>query len=186
MKKWKRTAAFLLTSLLALSVLGGCGKTPDAVSDPAGSRPAGSHGLRVFDAGYNIAGIKLLAVVEHDAFPQFEHILGIAGLRIALAQVGNYVQSFRVCFEQEIVSQQIHIDGRQRVVVHCTERRRLHVERNGQGILGGAYESEMPVIKTITWKIIPEGTSRTLALETGEVDVIYSVETADVARLQPD
>ena len=46
--------------------------------------------------------------------------------------------------------------------------------------------SEMPTIKTITWKIIPEGTSRTLALETGEVDVIYNVETADVARLQAD
>lgn len=47
-------------------------------------------------------------------------------------------------------------------------------------------ETEMPSIKTITWKIIPEGTSRTLALEAGEVDVIYNVETADVARLQAD
>lgn len=42
----------------------------------------------------------------------------------------------------------------------------------------------MPTIKNIIWKIIPEGTSRTLALETGEVDVIYNVETADIARLQ--
>lgn len=45
-------------------------------------------------------------------------------------------------------------------------------------------KNEMPTIKNIIWKIIPEGTSRTLALETGEVDVIYNVETADVARLQ--
>lgn len=45
-------------------------------------------------------------------------------------------------------------------------------------------ETEMPTIKTITWKLIPEGTSRTLALETGEVDVIYQVETADVERLK--
>ncbi len=47
-------------------------------------------------------------------------------------------------------------------------------------------ESEMPTIKTIIWKLIPEGTSRTLALETGEVDVIYQVETADVERLKAD
>lgn len=47
-------------------------------------------------------------------------------------------------------------------------------------------KTEMPTIKTIIWKIIPEGTSRTLALETGEVDVIYNCETADVARLQAD
>lgn len=45
-------------------------------------------------------------------------------------------------------------------------------------------ETEMPTIKTIIWKLIPEGTSRTLALETGEVDVIYQVETADVERLK--
>ncbi len=47
-------------------------------------------------------------------------------------------------------------------------------------------ETEMPTIKTIVWKLIPEGTSRTLALETGEVDVIYQVETADVERLKAD
>ena len=45
-------------------------------------------------------------------------------------------------------------------------------------------EAEKPSIKTIVWKLIPEGTSRTLALETGEVDVIYQVETADVERLK--
>lgn len=45
-------------------------------------------------------------------------------------------------------------------------------------------ETEKPTIKTIIFKQIPEGTSRTLALETGEVDVIYQVETADVERLK--
>ncbi|MDR1732205.1 MAG: ABC transporter substrate-binding protein [Synergistaceae bacterium] len=44
--------------------------------------------------------------------------------------------------------------------------------------------TEKPSIKTITWRIIPEGTSRTLALEVGEVDAIYHVETADVQRLK--
>lgn len=47
-------------------------------------------------------------------------------------------------------------------------------------------KDEMPTIKTIIWKFIPEGTSRTLALEAGEVDVIYQVETADVERLKAD
>ena len=39
-------------------------------------------------------------------------------------------------------------------------------------------------IKHITWKIIPEGSSRTMALEAGEVDLIVEVETTDVSRLQ--
>ena len=39
-------------------------------------------------------------------------------------------------------------------------------------------------IKHVTWKIIPEGSSRTMALEAGEVDVIIEVETTDVSRLQ--
>lgn len=45
-------------------------------------------------------------------------------------------------------------------------------------------KEEMPTIKTIIWRIIPEGTTRTLALETGEIDVNYTVETADIQRLK--
>ena len=39
-------------------------------------------------------------------------------------------------------------------------------------------------IKHVIWKIIPEGSSRTMALEAGEVDLIVEVETTDVARMQ--
>ncbi len=45
-------------------------------------------------------------------------------------------------------------------------------------------QNEKPTIKTIIWKFIPEGTSRTIALEAGEIDVNYHVEPADVKRLQ--
>ena len=38
-------------------------------------------------------------------------------------------------------------------------------------------------IKHVTWRIIPEGSSRTMALEAGEVDLIIEVETADMTRL---
>jgi hypothetical protein len=41
-------------------------------------------------------------------------------------------------------------------------------------------KEEMPKIKTIIWRVIPEGTSRTIALEAGEVDLVYEVETADI------
>lgn len=44
-------------------------------------------------------------------------------------------------------------------------------------------EEEQPTIKTIIFRFIPEGTSRTMALETGEVDVVFHVEPADVERL---
>lgn len=45
------------------------------------------------------------------------------------------------------------------------------------------FKGEAP-IKNIIWKIIPEGSSRTMALEAGEVDMIIEVETTDVARLK--
>ncbi len=38
-------------------------------------------------------------------------------------------------------------------------------------------------IENVIWKVIPEGSSRTMALETGEVDLIVEVETTDVTRL---
>jgi len=38
-------------------------------------------------------------------------------------------------------------------------------------------------IEYVTWRIIPEGTSRTIALEAGEVDFVVEVSEADVPRL---
>lgn len=45
------------------------------------------------------------------------------------------------------------------------------------------FGGEAP-IKNVTWKIIPEGSSRTMALEAGEVDLIVEVESTDVSRLK--
>lgn len=45
------------------------------------------------------------------------------------------------------------------------------------------FKGEAP-IKHVIWKIIPEGSSRTMALETGEVDLIVEVESTDVSRLK--
>ncbi len=42
----------------------------------------------------------------------------------------------------------------------------------------------MPSITDLTWRIIPEGSSRTIALETGEVDLVIDVESTDVDRLR--
>ena len=41
-------------------------------------------------------------------------------------------------------------------------------------------------IPNLVFKIIPEGTSRTIALEAGEVDFVYDVPSADVERLKSD
>lgn len=41
-------------------------------------------------------------------------------------------------------------------------------------------------IPNLVFKIIPEGTSRTIALEAGEVDFVYDVPTADVERIKSD
>ncbi|MEA4919636.1 MAG: ABC transporter substrate-binding protein [Clostridiaceae bacterium] len=38
-------------------------------------------------------------------------------------------------------------------------------------------------IKNMTWRVIPEGSSRTIALEAGEVDVIIEVESNDISRM---
>ena len=46
------------------------------------------------------------------------------------------------------------------------------------------YFGGEPPIKKVIWKIIPEGSSRTMALEAGEVDLIVEVETTDVPRMQ--
>ena len=41
-----------------------------------------------------------------------------------------------------------------------------------------------PHIKHMTWKVIPEGSSRTIALEAGEIDFIVEVEAMDGDRLK--
>ena len=46
------------------------------------------------------------------------------------------------------------------------------------------YWGGAPAIKHVIWKIIPEGSSRTMALEAGEVDMIIEVESTDLSRLQ--
>jgi len=43
-----------------------------------------------------------------------------------------------------------------------------------------------PNIRDITWRIIPEGASRTIALETGEIDFIIEVATPDIPRMEAD
>ena len=46
------------------------------------------------------------------------------------------------------------------------------------------YYEGTPAIKNMTWRIIPEGASRTIALEADEIDYIVEVETNDLARLK--
>lgn len=46
------------------------------------------------------------------------------------------------------------------------------------------YHGGAAPIKKIVWKIIPEGSSRTMALEAGEADLIVEVESTDISRLQ--
>jgi len=45
-------------------------------------------------------------------------------------------------------------------------------------------QDRFPSIETITWRIIPEAASRTIALETGEVDLVVEVAYADIPRLE--
>ena len=44
-------------------------------------------------------------------------------------------------------------------------------------------QNHQPQITELVWRIIPEGTSRTIALEAGEVDMIIDVDTNDIARM---
>jgi len=41
-------------------------------------------------------------------------------------------------------------------------------------------------IKYLEWRIIPEGISRTIALQNGEVDFVYDVQSTDLAQLESD
>ncbi len=43
-----------------------------------------------------------------------------------------------------------------------------------------------PSIKNLVFSIIPEGTTRTMALENGDVDFVYSVSSSDIDRLKTE
>jgi len=63
---------------------------------------------------------------------------------------------------------------------------RLTAWNKGESLEFEAFEDYWggePAIKHISWRVIPEGSSRTMALETGEVDLIIEVETTDFPRL---
>ncbi len=46
------------------------------------------------------------------------------------------------------------------------------------------YFEGAPAIKKLTYKIIPEGSSRTIGLEAGEIDFVVEVETNDIQRIK--
>lgn len=46
--------------------------------------------------------------------------------------------------------------------------------------------AHFPAVDRMVWRVIPEGSSRTIALETGEVDLVVDVESNDVPRLQAE
>jgi len=43
---------------------------------------------------------------------------------------------------------------------------------------------QIPSVKNFVWKIMPEGISRTIALDQGEVDFLYDVNMTDIAQLE--
>lgn len=45
------------------------------------------------------------------------------------------------------------------------------------------YYAGAPKAASIVWRIIPEGSSRTIALENGEIDMLASVDAVDVSRV---
>ena len=60
--------------------------------------------------------------------------------------------------------------------------------RSGDSLTFTAFDNyfdtaRAPRIQDITWRIIPEGASRTIALEMGEVDYVLEVATMDIPRL---
>lgn len=46
------------------------------------------------------------------------------------------------------------------------------------------YFDGKPAIAKMVWKIIPEGSARTIALEAGDADLVIEVESLDIARLE--
>ena len=46
------------------------------------------------------------------------------------------------------------------------------------------YWGEMPIATTITCRVIPEGSARAIALEAGEVDLVWNVDATDCANIE--
>ena len=46
------------------------------------------------------------------------------------------------------------------------------------------YWGELPVTTSITCRVVPEGTARSIMLETGEVDLVYSVDATTISSLE--
>ena len=46
------------------------------------------------------------------------------------------------------------------------------------------YWGEMPITTTITCRVIPEGSARAIALEAGEVDLVWNVDATDCANIE--
>jgi len=46
------------------------------------------------------------------------------------------------------------------------------------------YFAGAPAVKSLTWRFIPEGTSRSLALEAGEVDFVIDVDAANMSGIE--
>ncbi len=46
------------------------------------------------------------------------------------------------------------------------------------------YWGEMPVTTSITCRVVPEGNARAIMLETGEVDLVYSVDATTISSLE--
>lgn len=64
--------------------------------------------------------------------------------------------------------------------VSYTQGDRIEFERNDDYF----DQDHQPGMERIIWRIIPEGASRTIALESGDVDMIYNVEPVDIPTLQ--
>ena len=47
-------------------------------------------------------------------------------------------------------------------------------------------QDRQPSIRHIVWRVVPEGSSRTIALQAGEADFVMEVEAADIGRLEED
>ena len=46
------------------------------------------------------------------------------------------------------------------------------------------FADQIPAIKTVVYRIIPEGISRTIALQNGEIDYLYDPQASDISTLQ--
>jgi len=59
-------------------------------------------------------------------------------------------------------------------------------DKNSQIVLNrfNDYHGKKPEFSKMTIKIIPEATSRTIGLETGELDVAYQITTNDISRVE--